>query len=269
MTEKPSAESTSETTAEDDWTERDSPPSKPFHRFFTTRRILWIIIPAILIVAWIVVGDYVSWEEVQSREAQLRSYVQAHFNVAVVIGSVVYLLLSLVPGTAGKAVVYGWLFGFWVALPIVSICLTAAAVLTFLASRFLFREWARRKTSRLIKKMNQGIKHEGQAMLLLTLRLLHAPYSITNYASGATSVRTSTFAWTTFVGMLPGNIVFVLAGASLPDLDRLAKESPWSLIDWKLLVGFSMLALLPLIWKKLASKLGAKESVTIAETEHG
>jgi uncharacterized membrane protein YdjX (TVP38/TMEM64 family) len=180
------------------------------------------------------------------QESRLRNAVDSHWLISIGVGSVIYLFASLIPGTTGKAVLYGWLFGFWTALPIVCSMLTVAAVVVFLSVRYLFRDWVQRQLPRLIGRLNRSMRQSGQATSLLTLRLLHAPYSLMNYAAGATDLPTRTFAWTTFVGMLPSNVVFVLAGSQLPTLGRLEDVSPSSLLNLPLLMSLSLIVIMPI-----------------------
>lgn len=231
----------------------------------TRRRLFFVVGILLMLVGWYFLAQMMSWEEIQRKESQIRSFVDKHLLMSAAVGFVIYLVASLIPGTAGKAIVWGWFFGFWIALPIVCFGLTAAAVLSFLAARYLFREWAQRKASWLVCRINNQLKHEGQTMLLLSLRLLHAPYSLTNYAAGVTKIRTRTFAWTTLAGMLPGNLVCVLAGSNLPNLKRIQEAGVWTLIDWKLLIGISLLVTLPLALRWLVPRLKSMSTATAAQ----
>ena len=130
-----------------------------------------------------------------------------------VVGFCIYTVLALVPGTGGKAIVYGWLFGFWQAVTIVTVGLTIAAMAIFFLSRYLFRESIERRYTDFLALMNKHLEKEG-AFYLVTLRMAHAPFSIVNPVSGASRVRTWTFFWTTVVGLLPANAIWVYVGNS-------------------------------------------------------
>lgn len=209
-------------------------------------RLLPILI-LILVIAglWLTVNYFGALETLIARESGLRRLVADWPVASFGVGFCVYFLASLVPGTTGKAVVYGWLFGFWSALVIVSVALALAAVLVCLVVRVLFQDMVHQRFESWIVRLNNGLDREG-ALYLVSLRLMHAPYSLTNYAAGATRVRLRTLGWTTLLGMLPGNIAFVLAGTQIPTLQTVVDRGPWSLIDVRLFAALSLLVLVPL-----------------------
>jgi len=98
---------------------------------------LLIVFLALVLFAF---REYLTLDKLVAHEEQLRQMVANNPLVAVFVGFVLYVLLSLIPGTAGKSVVYGWLFGFWWAIIQVNVGLTIAALATFYFSRYLFRD---------------------------------------------------------------------------------------------------------------------------------
>jgi uncharacterized membrane protein YdjX (TVP38/TMEM64 family) len=220
------------------------------------RRLFVFSIAAILLaaLAWYV-RNYVSIEELADQESRIRAYISLKPWRSFVIGFGIYMGLALVPGTGGKAIVYGWLFGYWQALAIVSVGLTLAAMATFSLSRYLFRESIERRYTSFLSLMNKHIEKEG-AYYLLTLRMAHAPYSIVNPVSGASRVRTLTFFWTTAVGLIPANAIWVYVGIRLPSLRELAESGPGSFINLPLIAALVACATLPLLIRWLVSHFG-------------
>ncbi len=217
-------------------------------------KLLFVAILLIFLACWLY-GDTVTWAAIVEQESRLRATVDSHWLISIGVGSVIYFIASLIPGTTGKALLFGWLFGFWTALPIVCSMLTLAAVVIFLSVRFLFRDGVQRQLPRLIGRLNRSMRQSGQATSLLTLRLLHAPYSLLNYAAGATDLPARTFAWTTFVGMFPSNVVFVLAGSQLPSLERIKDISVSSLLNLPLLLSLSLLVIMPMVINAVRHRL--------------
>ena len=76
-------------------------------------------------------------------EDRTRTFVREHPWQSWMMGLGAYVLFSLIPGTSGKSVVWGWIFGFWPAVLIVDIGLTTAAMTSFLAARYLMRDIVR------------------------------------------------------------------------------------------------------------------------------
>ncbi len=209
-------------------------------------RLLPILI-LILVIAgvWLTVNYFGALETLIAQESALRQLVANWPVASFAVGFCLYLLASLVPGTTGKAVVYGWLFGFWTGLVIVSLALALAAVIVCLVVRVLMQDMVQRRFETWIVRLNEGLARDG-AVYLVLLRLMQAPYSLTNYAAAATSVRLRTLGWTTLLGMLPSNIAFVLAGTQIPTLQTVVDDGLWSLIDVRLFAALSLLVLAPL-----------------------
>jgi uncharacterized membrane protein YdjX (TVP38/TMEM64 family) len=220
------------------------------------RKLFVFTIAAILLtaLAWYV-NNYVSLEELADQERRIRAYISLKPWRSFLVGFGIYMGLALVPGTGGKAIVYGWLFGFWQAVTIVSVGLTLAAMATFSLSRYLFRESIERRYTSFLSLMNKHIEKEG-AYYLLTLRMAHVPYSIVNPVSGASRVRIWTFFWTTAVGLIPANAIWVYVGIRLPSLRELAESGPGSFINLPLIAALVACATLPLLTRWFVSHFG-------------
>jgi uncharacterized membrane protein YdjX (TVP38/TMEM64 family) len=220
------------------------------------RRLVVFSIAAILLtaLAWYL-NNYVSLDELADQESQFRAAIATNPWRSFVIGFCIYTVASLVPGTGGKAIVYGWLFGFWQAVTIVTVGLTIAAMAIFFLSRYLIRESIERRYTNFLALMNKHLEKEG-AFYLVTLRLIHAPFSIVNPVSGASRVRTWTFFWTTAVGLLPANAVWVYVGIRLPSLRELASNGPGSFIDLPLIGALVVCGTLPFLIRWLVGQFG-------------
>lgn len=222
--------------------------------------VLIITVIGLAALAWYA-NTHVSLEQLSDQENRLRSYISLNPWRAFMLGFAIYLVLALVPGTGGKAIVYGWLFGFWQALTIVSVGLTIAALAIFSLSRYLLQEHIERRYAKPVWVMNQHIEKEG-AFYLLTLRLLHFPFSILNPVSGASRVRFWTFSWTTALGLLPSNAIWAYVGVRLPSLDDLQLHGAGSLIDPPLIAALAASATLPLLFRWLTAYFGVPANET-------
>jgi len=212
------------------------------------RKLLVFMVAALLLtgLAWYVNNQF-SLAQLAQQEIRVRDYIALNPWTAFIVGFGIYAGLSLVPGTGGKGIVYGWLFGFWQAVTIVTVGLTLAAVVIFSLSRYLFRESIERRYTNPVALMNKHLAREG-AFYLLALRMAHAPYSIVNPICGASRVSVWTFCWTTAVGLLPANTIWVYVGVRLPSLGELASSGPGSFIDLPLILAMvGCAALAPLI----------------------
>jgi len=216
--------------------------------------ILLVTVAALVTLAWYV-NNYASLDLLIEQEQRIRQAIAANPWQSFFIGFGVYFLLSLVPGTGGKGVVWGWLFGFWQGVITVTIGLTIAGMIIFYLSRYLFQEAVERRYTRFLALMNKHIEKEG-AFYLLTLRMAHAPYSIVNPVSGASRVSSWTFFWTTVVGLLPANMIWVYVGLRLPSLEELAMRGPEAFIDLPLIAALIGCAFLPIAVRIIIGRFG-------------
>ena len=125
---------------------------------------------------------------------------------------------------------------------IAGICHPNAA---FLVSRYALQEVIQTKFRRELRAINTRLQDRGATFVLL-LRLLHAPFTFLNYAFGATPLKTRTFWWTTQLGILPGNLVFVFAGSQLPSLRQISRDGVGSILTGELVAVFILLSIIPL-----------------------
>jgi uncharacterized membrane protein YdjX (TVP38/TMEM64 family) len=213
----------------------------------TRRRLVWLLFVAVGlgVLAW-VFGSQFTLVDIVRRERLLRGEIGERPWRAWFIGFVVYFLASLVPGTRGKAVAFGWLYGFWLALPLVNLALTCAAQAGFLASRYLLRGLVESRYGPALVRINRILQREGASYVIL-LRIFPVSFTLTNYLFGATAIHGGTFWWATQVGLLPGNIVFVFVGARLPSLEQVLERGLWSLWSWDLLLVLVVLSAFPLV----------------------
>lgn len=220
------------------------------------RRILVLVlaVSAVAALAWYL-KSHTTIEQLIVREQQVRESIERAPWRSFAIGLGIYAVVSLVPGTSGKSIIFAWLFGFWRAVILIIAGLTAAALGMYYLSRFIFRAEIEHRYGKFLAALNRHLDKEG-AFYLLALRMAHFPYSIINLASGASRVRAQTFCWTTAVGLLPGTLVFAWVGIRVPSLDELVRQGTGSLVDAPLITALALSAVLPLAFRWSARRLG-------------
>jgi uncharacterized membrane protein YdjX (TVP38/TMEM64 family) len=208
------------------------------------RPIAALVVLVVAFLVWRVVRERLSVEAVIETEALLRGFIEAHPWRAFALGFGAYVVVSVFPGTSGKSVVVGWLFGFWQALLMVTVALTIAGVFGFSVARYLLRDALRDRFRLRLETFDRAVQREG-VFYLLTVRLLHVPFTLVNYASGLIDIPIRTFAWTTLVGLVPSTMVFVGLGAGLPSLDELRDRGAASLVSPAVVIALIAMGLIP------------------------
>jgi uncharacterized membrane protein YdjX (TVP38/TMEM64 family) len=218
------------------------------------RRWLGIVlfVAAVFITGWLVSSN-LSLASLADRERSVRDLIAEHPLISWVLGFFVYFLISLVPGTRGKAVAGGWLFGFWPGLLLVNCALTLAAIVGFLVSRYLLSDGISSRYSVQLRRIDRALDANG-AFYVILLRIVPVSFSLMNYLLGATKLKRRTYWWATHVGLLPGNVVFVNAGAQLPSLHALVNEGWTVLVSWDVIGGILLLSLFALLAPVVVSR---------------
>lgn len=205
--------------------------------------------------------------------SQLESLRQAQSSSPVAVFAGAFILyvavtgLSL-PGAAVMTLAYGWMFGFFQGLLLVSFASSAGASLAFLMSRYLLRETIQNRFGHWLESFNAALKSEG-AFYLFTLRLIPAvPFFIINVVMGLTPISLGTFWWVSQLGMIPGTAVYVYAGTSLPGLEQLRNPSVTKILSPQILLALALLGLFPLIMRWIMKWIDPRLKKSVDSSGH-
>ena len=205
---------------------------------------------------WFDLGDYLTLEMIQAKSGALHAQVQAHpwWAGSVFFAAYVALTVMSFPGTVLLTLLAGALFGLVGGTLMVSFASNIGALIAMLISRFLLRDWVHRRFASQIAGINRGLDRDG-SFYLFTLRLIPlVPFVLLNPALGLTRVSLWTFWWTTQLGMLPGNAIYVNAGRQLARIREISDILSPSMIGTLVL-----LAVFPLIATRLLTLYKARK----------
>ena len=151
-----------------------------------------------------------------------------------------------IPGAALLTLIAGFLFDFFLGSLIVSIGATIGATFAFLISRFLLKDFIQEKFPSRLQKVNRGFEKNG-AFYLFSLRLIPIfPFFAVNLFMGLTPISVKNFFVVSFLGILPGTVVYVNAGKQISNI-----KSPLEIFSPMIILSFLILACLPWIIKFL------------------
>lgn len=131
---------------------------------------------------------------------------------------IIYIIATifLIPGSA-LTLGGGLIFGVIKGSVLVSIASVAGATLSFLIGRYLLRTWVEKQidTQPKFKAIDAAVAQQGWKIVGLTRLSPLFPFVFLNYAFGVTKVSLRDFCLASWIGMLPGTIMYVYLG-SLP-----------------------------------------------------
>jgi uncharacterized membrane protein YdjX (TVP38/TMEM64 family) len=142
---------------------------------------------------------------------------------------ITYMLVTvlLIPGsllTLGAGFIWGVARGS----VIVSIGSTLGATAAFLVGRYLARGWVAKKVEANVRfgAIDRAIGKQGFRLVLLTRLSPVFPFNILNYTYSLTGVGLRDYVLASWIGMIPGTIVFVYIGSLLGSLTALGSDEP-------------------------------------------
>lgn len=124
------------------------------------------------------------------------------------------LLFPGTPFTLGA----GFLYGTVVGSVVISIASTTAATIAFLLARYVAGNWLGRRQQQyaLLRSFDRSIADHGFKMvLLMRLQPVFVPFAYLNMGLGLSRVRLRDFVAGSWLGMLPGTVLYVYAGSLL------------------------------------------------------
>jgi uncharacterized membrane protein YdjX (TVP38/TMEM64 family) len=200
-------------------------------------------------------GKYLTLESLKANRAALEDLRMAHtflFSAAFVLVYIVQTAFSL-PGAAILSLAAGAIFGVLQGTLFVVSGATVGAILAFLVSRTLLRDWVVTRFGGRMEGIDRGLRENGLSYLLF-LRLVPAfPFFLVNLACGVTGLPLRTYALGTLFGIVPGSLVFVNAGASLAAIETVSQVASPRVLGSFALLG--LFALLPTIVKAVKNRM--------------
>ena len=200
-------------------------------------------------------GEVFSFAALKEHRAALLAWRETHFAglAAVFFLTYVGIVAFSVPGAAVASVTGGFLFGLWGGTALNVAAATVGASLIFLAARWGFgaRLAARMEASEgMVKRLKARLKESEWSVLFLLRLVPVVPFFVANLLPALVGVSFARFVITTFLGIIPGGLVFTWIGVGVGEVfDR--GDSPDLSLLWEPqvigpILGLCALALLPM-----------------------
>jgi len=114
----------------------------------------------------------------------------------------------------------GTVFGLLAGSIYVSIGATLGATCAFLVGRYVAREWiaAKLQGNAKFKAVDRAVAREGWKIVGLARLSPLFPFNLLNYAFGLTDISLRDYFFATWVGMIPGIVMYVYLGSLVGDI---------------------------------------------------
>lgn len=224
--------------------------------------------PLIAILAAATVGafllrDHLSFDTLRDNREALMAFREEHLALMLslfVVGYVTVVAFSL-PGATVATLTGGFLFGTGLGTIVNMVGATLGATVIFLAARMGAGEMLKTKmdaSEGMVRKIKAGIDENQWSMLFLIRLVPVVPFFLANLIPAFLGVSTFRFVVSTFLGIIPGALVYTSVGAGLgevfargekPDLGIIFE--PHILLP---ILGLCALSLLPVFIKSVTGK---------------
>lgn len=213
---------------------------------------LFLIISLILLYF---LSPYLHLNTIKTYYFILQRYKEQHLLLSILLMTSLYIIVVYfsVPGTAILTISTSFIFGFRLGLMITLISATIGATCLFLFAKWFGAPWFITETNNWATRLQKGFKRNAFSYLLFLRLIPLFPFPLINIIPGLLQIRTKIFITATFIGIIPGSIVYTSLGNGLniilsnhqtPNLNIIF--TPHILLP---LIGLALLSLLPIIYR--------------------
>jgi uncharacterized membrane protein YdjX (TVP38/TMEM64 family) len=205
---------------------------------------------AVCLLAFVPVGRHLE---------SARAWIESLGGWGLVFLAAVYVpaCVLLVPGTP-LSLLAGYLYGVVPATIAISIGSTLGASAAFWVGRTLARGWVEAKLADQprFRALDQAVGAQGFKIVLLTRLSPAIPFNVLNYAFGLTKVRFRDYFLASWIGMLPGTILYVYLGSVAERLTDLVSGQRSQSFEEKILFygGLGVTIVLTVYLARMAKK---------------
>ncbi|MDQ7011789.1 MAG: TVP38/TMEM64 family protein [Mariprofundaceae bacterium] len=211
-------------------------------------------------------GRFLSFEALAEHRVALLEMVQQSPVLAALAYVVLYIAVVAfsLPGGAVMTISGGFLFGAVFGGLYAVIGATTGATILFLIAKTSLGDYLLAKAGPAVRRMQGGFAKDALSYLFV-LRLIPVfPFFLVNLAPAFLGVPLRTYLIATFFGIMPGTFVYALAGAGLGSVfDQGGSFSMAGIMTPQMigaLIGLALLALLPVIYKRMKGKVIPEET---------
>ncbi len=229
------------------------------------RHLPLIAILVVALIGFFTLRDYLSFQTLAENREALLAFRDANYGLTLAVFMLTYVIIVAfsLPGASIATLTGGFLFATFPGVLYNVTAATLGATGIFLAARWGLGAGLGEKLENaqgMVKKIKDGID-ENQWSMLFLIRLVPAvPFFIANLVPAFLDVPVHRYVISTFLGIIPGALVYTSVGAGLGEVFERGETPDLSIIFAPQVIlpilGLVALALLPIVLKALRGKKG-------------
>lgn len=227
------------------------------------RKLPILVILVVALVGGYLLRDQLSFEALAQHREALLAFRDAHYGVAVLAFMAAYVAIVAfsLPGATVATLTGGFLFGTFPGVLFNVGAATIGAIAIFLAARAGFGASVAQRIEAAggaAARLQAGLR-ENEWSVLFLMRLVPAvPFFLANLIPAFVGVRLDRFAITTFLGIIPGGLVFTSVGAGLGEVFARGETPDLGIIFEPQVIGpilgLAALSALPILIKRFKKR---------------
>jgi uncharacterized membrane protein YdjX (TVP38/TMEM64 family) len=227
------------------------------------RYLPFVVILAVAVIGYFALRDFLTFETLRDHREALIAFRDQNYALTILVFLGIYIMIVgfSLPGASVATITGGFLFGtvFGVLANVTGA--TLGAVVIFLAARMGLGETLKARmdaSEGLVRKVKAGID-ENQWSMLFFIRLVPVvPFFVANLIPAFLGVPLYRFVISTFLGIIPGSLVFTSIGAGLGSVFARGETPDFGIIfEPHILLpilGLCALSVLPVVLKAVTGK---------------
>jgi len=223
-----------------------------------------------VVVAFFALGleRYLSIDALRQHRGALHTWVETSGVLAVLVFMAVYIITVAfsLPGATVLSIASGFLFGPGWGTVIVIISATLGATALFSMAKTALGDALRARAGAWLPRLEAGFREHALSYLIVLRLVPIFPFFVINLVPAFLGVSLWTFVLGTFTGIIPGSFVYTTVGAGLGSVfDAGGTFSLRGVLTPQIitaLVGLAVLAMVPVVYKKIMAHRGAKPGVS-------
>src|SRR3990167_2159550 len=223
------------------------------------KRLLYMIIAgiAIAVLGYIIskwLGTWLNLEALKENKEHLMLFVNNNYLLSVVgfVAAYSCLVFVSIPISSLFTLSGGFLFGSWLGALYSNIGGTLGALCAFIFFKLFLTSRIQRKYEAQLENFTKHLKEDGASYVLVMHLATVIPYFLINMFAAAANMPMWSFIWTTFLGIIPGSLVYAYAGSQLSDIHSMADIfSPKVILAFALIISMAVGSML---WKRFKKK---------------
>ena len=219
-----------------------------------------IAIGAAAVLGAVFLRDYLSFETLAQNREALIAFRDANYTLTALafVGAYILIVAFSLPGAAIATLTGGFLFGLFPGALFNALAATVGATAIFLAAKHGLGDRLAAKmdaSGGAVKRIKDGIRAD-ETSYLFVMRLVPAvPFFVANLIPAFVGVGLGKYVVTTFLGILPGSVVYTWVGAGLGAVFARGETPDLGIVFEPHIIGpilgLAVLALLPIVIKRV------------------